>query len=343
MSGGLPQRYRVYGLALDSEVPLLGVQRRDDQTAGLIRISCTAPPAGALRDLVCLHEAPGRGQVAEPPFSILRSTSSGWTVWRWQDGITFSLSPDGRSVHAGLPAGETEASLAYYLVGPILAYLLRDRGISLLHGSVVACGPDAVGFLGPSGAGKSTLAAACVARGFTLVTDDLIALCEAGTSLGALPGYSGSRLWPDAAAALLGPERELPRIVDTSAAWPGWDKRWWASPARALSGPVRLSRIYLLQPDSDDHAHFQSMPKTEALIALDQDAYQPFLRTEECHRSDFAVFARLAEQVPVKKLYVAASLAQLGRVVDAVLRDLATPAPVPAECTSARYPARQAP
>lgn len=117
MSGGLPQRYRVYGLALDSEVPLLGVQRRDDQTAGLIRISCTAPPAGALRDLVCLHEAPGRGQVAEPPFSILRSTSSGWTVWRWQDGITFSLSPDGRSVHAGLPAGETEASLAYYLVG----------------------------------------------------------------------------------------------------------------------------------------------------------------------------------------------------------------------------------
>jgi hypothetical protein len=100
--------------------------------------------------------------------------------------------------------GDDEAFLRQCVVGPGLGVLLHRRGRLVLHGSAVEVDGRAVVLLGEKGAGKSTTAAALLARGHALVTDDLVALAEppgGGAPLIA-PGPAQMKLWPEAAEAV---------------------------------------------------------------------------------------------------------------------------------------------
>ncbi|MCI0530310.1 MAG: hypothetical protein L0Y56_22930, partial [Nitrospira sp.] len=52
--------------------------------------------------------------------------------------------------------GVEEAQLRLFLLGPVMAMLLRQRGLLVLHASAVAIDNGAVAFLGDTGWGKST-------------------------------------------------------------------------------------------------------------------------------------------------------------------------------------------
>lgn len=86
-----------------------------------------------------------------------------------------------------------------WLYGTVFAYILQARGYLVLHGSAVVVDNKAVIFSGDSGAGKSTTAAAMVARGYPLITDDVVALrYNAAGELMMLPGSQRVKLWDDA-------------------------------------------------------------------------------------------------------------------------------------------------
>lgn len=86
-----------------------------------------------------------------------------------------------------------------WLYGTVFAYLLQIRGYLVLHGSAVMVNDKAVIFSGGSGAGKSTTAAAMVARGHSLITDDVVALCyNTAGDLVVVPGPQRVKLWDDA-------------------------------------------------------------------------------------------------------------------------------------------------
>ena len=94
-------------------------------------------------------------------------------------------------------AGWREVRL--FLLGSAWGVLCYQRGLLFLHASVVRMRDRAIGFCGPSGAGKSTIAAALVAQGCTLVSDDLCRIIfspEGGARV-----YASARrlrLWSDA-------------------------------------------------------------------------------------------------------------------------------------------------
>ena len=97
------------------------------------------------------------------------------------------------AVHAG--------NLRLWLLGSTLGALCWRRGWIPLHATSVRFKDRVVMISGPSGVGKSTLAAACLAEGAELYSDDIspVYLNESGEP--ELPG-SGLRrlkLWPDAA------------------------------------------------------------------------------------------------------------------------------------------------
>jgi hypothetical protein len=149
----------------------------------------------------------------------------------------------GREVIVERAPGADLALLRLYLFGSVMGMVCHQRGRIGLHASAVEIGGRAVAFTGQSGAGKSTLAAHCLAAGARLVADDLVVLSfDERAGILAHPGMPNVKLWRDALNTL---------GLETDGLSPDW---WRADkfhmPAADVSGPIPLTRLYVLDVDS---------------------------------------------------------------------------------------------
>ena len=123
---------------------------------------------------------------------------------RW-DSVGGFLVENGNTITVDPNPGTDPYLLSLPLLGPVMAALLSQRGLLVLHGSAVANDQEAVVFLGPSGSGKSSAAAAMHARGYQLVTDDVLAVDLRRDSQPVVaPGLPLLKLRPNVADNLLG-------------------------------------------------------------------------------------------------------------------------------------------
>lgn len=261
-------------------------------------------------------------------FRVERSAVTGWTRWSWSEGVVCSLNPDLSLLLVDWPPGESEQTAAFYLAGPVLAFVLRGRGVCLLHGSVVTREGTTVAFLGDSGAGKSTLAAAMLDQGFSAVTDDLVALAEVEGGLHAMAGYAGLRLWPEAARGLGLDGGALPRLVDRSDLWPDWDKRLLPLQHRDAGfaeGSHRVTHAYVLGRREGTQARIEATSPSGQLMDLDRCVFQRYLRDEAAARRDLATLARLAGQAQVRRLFPSEGLSGLDGLVRRLAGELGFP------------------
>ena len=132
--------------------------------------------------------------------------------------ITFHLHGTGTIVIEAT-AG-TEDELFYtYLLGPILAIVLRLRGYLVLHASGIVINNEVIAFLGDAGWGKSTTAQAFVQKGYALIDDDLVVIkVESESHIEhkhpyVVPGFPQAKLWPDTASFLGLDSEALPPIA----------------------------------------------------------------------------------------------------------------------------------
>lgn len=113
-----------------------------------------------------------------------------------------------------LPAETPDVAL--FLLGSVFGFLCHQRGLLPLHASCVTFGDRAIAFAGPSGVGKSTVAAALLAGGAKLVSDDVTVIdvhAEGGPVV--LPSFPRQKLWRDTLTALsITPGRRLRGVVD---------------------------------------------------------------------------------------------------------------------------------
>ena len=103
------------------------------------------------------------------------------------------------------------ALFLHHLLHPVMAAVLRQRGLLVLHASTVISPEGAVLIAGDAGAGKSTTVAALAARGWVLQSDDVTALRLADGRLEALPGTRRVYLYEDSATRLGIDTAGLPR------------------------------------------------------------------------------------------------------------------------------------
>ena len=170
----------------------------------------------------------------------------------YSDGARFAVDREGRDVWADWPEGYALEDAATYLVGPVLGFVLRLRGITPLHASAIAVEDQAIAFVGVPGAGKSTTAAAFAHRGFAVLSDDVVALEDGQNHFLVAPGYPRVNLWPDSVRALLGSEDALPLITPT------WGKHYLPldqKGRRFQSKQLPLGAVYFLgerDPEFDD-------------------------------------------------------------------------------------------
>ncbi len=288
--------YVAYGLSIRSRLRLPELFDGGAQPELEIRLGRSEPTArDAIDDNVCVRTTCEEVQVAWP------------TVGRF-------LVRRGREILVHPARDADERTLRLFLLGPALAILLHQRGFLTLHASAVTLDGGATCFLGASGWGKSTLAALLHARGHALVTDDVAAIDLAGSPR-VLPGTPQLKLWPDTLASLGERAEALPRVH------PQLEKRARAIERRHPSEPVPLRRLYILA--QAPLPSIQPLGPQEALLELLRHSYGA--RTLQAVRREdhFRQCARLASQVPVRRLAAPRDLGALPALARLIEQDCA--------------------
>ena len=309
----------VYGLGLSVNVPLAALR-------GL-------PPARSIDVSLELGDLPGGSDEPHPghstlhvseasdengtPVRVVSRTRAGDYRIDYADGTRVVVARDGARVWARGATSKVEET-ATYLLGPVLGFVLRVRGINSLHASAVAIGGRACAFLGASGSGKSSSAAAFAKLGHPVLADDVTPVTEDGGRFLAHPGYPRVRLWPDSVEGLFGDAEALPRIVE------GWDKRFVdlaAAPFGFQREPLPLAAIYLLDPRPGPPS-LEEVGAREAVMAIVAESFATYMLDRERRAREFEFIARLVDQVPVRRLARGDDFRDAARACELVAADI---------------------
>ena len=325
-------RYRMYGLTLTTNQRVTGLPLA---VAEVARPTVEIEFAGAA-EYVAPHVA--ERMLAEIGTGVEDSGACGSRVSTWDDDegnhVRFSYFGDGNRVdfvvnpqRDRLRVTWNDAALfsdvAALFAGPVLSALLRLRGETCLHASVLEVDGRAVAILGASGAGKSTTAAALAKLGWEIIADDIAVIAESSAAFGVCRAAAQLRLWPDAARAVQLPVDEAPRVLAAT------EKRLVDfAPCAARNGaspfgePVPLLALYLLRDAAPGAAtRFETVRAGTALLAITGQIYGPALLAAEQRAAEFTRLGRLAAAVPLRRLWRPRQLTELGDLARAIAAD----------------------
>ena len=304
--------YAAFGLSLASNRPVPGLLESPPHHTVDTRIWLDTPaPFEAHRDSRQVWYTSDQDGRAEPALRVFRTEDGRHFTLQYSDGTTFLVNREATDVWASWCESSTLEDTATYLLGPVLGFVLRLRGLACLHASAVVIGDGAVALMGPAGAGKSTTAAALGLQGYPLVTEDVVALEKTSRGFDVRPGFPQVRLWPDSVRLLCGHRDALPRLTPT------WDKRAldFTQPGlRFHPHPLPLRAVYLLSDgrDCDDTspvsnvAGFDTLHGADSMLAFLSNTYVGYLLDATQRAEEFATLARLAALVPVRRAVVSA-------------------------------------
>jgi hypothetical protein len=308
----------VYGVGLRINVPLSGLSSLDPADRIDVSMEVGELPAAfrAGSPAQPFYETDAVDDDGAPLARVSRIAGGGYFAIDYLDGTRVVVDAAGERIWADTPSGDLD-NAATYLLGPVLGFVLRLRGVTCLHASAVAIGGRAFLFVGPSGCGKSSIAAALALRGHAVLSDDVTPLAESSGEFLAQPAYPRLRLWPESVKSLFGSVDAMPLIA------PGWDKRHvdlGEEPLRFQRNALPLGAIYLLRSESAD-PHLERVNPREALMALIADAYTTRLIDRGLRAREFDVLGRIVAGVALRRLQRGTDLSRLGHVCDLVVRD----------------------
>ena len=316
--------YTVFGLRVAASRALPGLRAASTAADADVVVELQAPLVhsdGVEQTREPIYRSPDVDDAGRPMTVVERLDAGRLFRFRYADGIQFVVDGGGRHIRAAWPEPWTVDDVATYLLGPVMAFALRRRGITCLHASAVAIDERAVAFIGPAGAGKSTIAATLATRGYAVVSDDVVALGDADGEPVAQPGPSRIRLWPESVQALYGSADALPRLTPT------WDKRFLDATqggCRFEVRPLPLAAVYVL----DERGAHPGLPSVEplsaaaGLMALVANTQASHLLDARTRAQEFRCLGRMAASLRVGRVTPPERLAGLPALCDVVIDDV---------------------
>jgi hypothetical protein len=220
----------------------------------------------------------------------------------------------GREIVISLAPGADLALARLYLLGKVLASLLYQRGLLVLHASAVDVSGQAVAFMGISCVGKSSLAAALVRSGQRLVADDLTAIECRKSGVMALSGFPQLKLDPVVV-------RSLGFGDDAGVSLHKLEGRRGLRVEDAFTlHPVRLSLIYLIGSDEESQ---RPLTPQDRIIELVRHSFPARLQ-QSGGRRHLEQCVAIARSVPMLRLGVAEARVAPRELSERVRRDLAS-------------------
>jgi hypothetical protein len=284
--------YTVYGLIIRSELPFPELEAIEQ----------------ALEDVaICLHKLNDSEQSPNWGTACFLGETTGVGTFLVRNGDEIIVDP---------APGVDELLLRTVILGPVLAVLLRQRGLTVLHASGIAINSGAVAFLGGSGWGKSTLAEAFYNHGYGVVTDDVMAVRVNGSYPKALPGYPSIKLYPHV-ATLLECDNDAKHLP-----LPQTEKRAYRVALRFSQKSLPLQRIYVLTVGECNE--IEPLPPQEAFVELVRNSRAvSLLRDLDSRNTHLHQCSRLVAEVPICRLKRRPVLTDLPEVVRLIEEDLA--------------------
>jgi hypothetical protein len=299
--------YLAYGLNLKSKAEIQGLRaipgNSDPSANDGVEVFIGATPAwveAALRlPAELVYAARSGDETITFRFSALGRQQ--FFQFSYLDGTRFVVDAEMRRIWGACPLPFTQEDLGVYLLGPIMGFVLRRRGILALHASCFCVDGRSFALCGAQGTGKSTTAAALALKGIPIPCEDIAALRERDGEFWIAPGYPRVNLWPESAASLFGTPDALPTIS------PNWEKRFLPldrGMARFEDRERQLAAVYILEArsDSDDAPRIAEISAREAALLLVQNTYMNYLLEKEQRAAEFAAIARLLSRTAVRRL-----------------------------------------
>jgi hypothetical protein len=268
--------YFAYGITIESEIPL------PELPVGFGKPELTVRRSG----------------VKIPP-EMPRADRKGWagngTVWLFCRRRGTLQIDRGREIVVDAAPGADERIVRNWVTGPGLGVAMFQRGLLVLHASVVESAGSGVAFLGASGAGKSTMAMAFCRSGDLMLADDHAVVAAEESPALVLSGFPQIRLREDVLSCLERAEEPVGRapVSEDKLGWNAWRRfAWRAAPLR---------RAYVLAEDAQ--VSITPLPLSEATVELVQHSFlsslliKPDLMSRHKERC-----AALAAKVPVSRL-----------------------------------------
>lgn len=301
--------YRIAGLRFRSPIPLPAAEEECVGTAE-VTVKLLEPrsiPDAAPEGVVYLSSARGRFR------TWLTRTDAGYQ-FRISGMVDAWYPPDGGEIVAAPDTALVPGFLQALLAASLLSPLLSIRGATILHASGIVLNGQLVVIFGGSGSGKTTLAAALVAAGGALFTDDLMPLFDSGDALITYPCSHTLRIRAASFAEPLIPVDSKGQLtVDGRSAW------------RAAATVERSRPALLILPErrSDPGAQMSLIAPAQALVSLLQNGRRmPGVARTDWMKRDFLRLSRLAAECPAYRLGVSAgsfSPAEIRRQIEECL------------------------
>ncbi len=329
----------VYGLRLAANMALPGLSLRPDSDVFDVRIwlkDWTTFPSTSPESIEVFYRSSDDADDGQPNLRVGVLPGGDYFGFFYGDGVRFAVERRGREVWADWPENYMLEDACTYLIGPVIGFVLRLRGVTCLHASAVAAGEQAIALVGFPGAGKSTTAAAFAHCGFPVIADDVVALAEDGGNFLVPPGYPRVNLWPDSVRALFGSEEALPRITPT------WDKRYMALGDNGLgfaTKPLPLRAIYLLGAREAALAApvIEEVAGGDALAGLVANTYVNYLLDREMRSQEFDLLSRVVAGIPIRRVRPPADPSVVFDLCEAIAADARRMmVPIPSSATSRR-------
>jgi hypothetical protein len=315
--------YSLFGLEVASNLPIPELSadpkpsRPTDLTVHWNVIPAT-PAASTKEDLIYMSAYTDR--TGEPALKIWSIPPANLLRLDYSDGAQFWVARDGKSVWAAWPESLSIDDTATYLLGPVLGLILRLRGVTCLHASAIAFGQRAVAFVGAEGAGKSTTAAALAREGFTVISDDIVAVEEENDRFLVKPAYPYLCLWPESVASLYGSADALPAFTAN------YDKRCLSLARESLhfaDAPVPLACVYILGERAMNPAPIiESLPAQEGLLTLVANTYATNMLDSHMRKREFETLGRLMQRVPVRRIRAQSDSSHIASLCSAIREDV---------------------
>lgn len=322
----MPFYYRVYGLILQANLAIPGLVATSEASCADVFIHLTGASWEDIMPVPALAWQP-----SPHPFTLWTATLEDGTYFRLRYAAgessyaEFVINPNGSDVWVVWSENVTLKDVATLLLGTVLGCVLRVRGVTCLHSSVVIVEDRAIAILGVKGAGKSTTAAALAQQGQPILSDDIAALLERETTFFVQPGYPSLRLHEEVAIELYGSCEGLPTIWSQPVPWSS--KRYLPlskDDTPFPQQPIPLAAVYVLGKRNLEAqvVSIEAIPPATSLLTLMPHTSVNWILNQTRRANEFKVLGCLAATVPLRQVHRPDDLAKLPELCKAILGDV---------------------
>jgi hypothetical protein len=324
--------YRAFGLSLAA----------NRQIPGLVRLSAGRAPVERTDLQICFESVPPwlesilaspqtlryvspyRDDDGQPVLVVSLLAGGAFYRFHYTEGIDYVLSQDGSRLWIRWPETVAESDIFSYLLGPVMGFVLRVRGIVCLHASAVVINGRAVVFVGDIGAGKSTTAMAMGQLGYPIISDDIVPICEKAGVTYAHPGYPRMRLRQPSLSMLSDLNRDLPPLPKAE----GEGRLHFELSSGGYqfqSDPLPIGALYLLaERNADPHApRVGPVSPLDGIMGIVANTYVTRFLDASMRAKELQQLSQLVNQVTVRRLYPHLEGSRLAMLCKVILEDSA--------------------